>query len=267
MKQILILTLLVFELMGATMRVPVVSIDTKSQTATIKIQKIDIGVSGFAIHAIDENHSSILKNVVVIDFDADKELATLKLSEFNTLRNNALPTGKWELAVGDTIELAFAYSRALLIAPSEEIYHQVTKSVNVQWVHPDLFATVLSFRGHPTPLKEDFEAMGIASSVGLLFVYLDKKVYTVDMQSLKILNISEAPLMQDSVKLPFYSRVEEIEANWFGEGSSELEEYEPHYYSLLVEHNKQNKKLYEIIKGAGVKLQHLLKKFELGEEL
>jgi len=266
MKQILLLTLLVLELFAGTIKTPIVSIDKENQTLTINTKKIDIGVSGFAIHKIAADHTSILKNVVVIGFDEASETATLKMIDFNTLRNNSLPTGKWELEVGDMVELAFAYSRALLIAPSEEIYHQVTKSVKVQWVHPDLFATVLSFRGHPTPLKEDFEAMGIGSSVGLLFIYLDKKVYTIDIQSFKILSISDAPLTQDSTKLPFYSRVEKIEANWFGEGSDELEEYEPHYYELLVENNNKNRELYEIIKSSDAKHQDLLEEFELEEK-
>ena len=108
--------------------------------------------------------------------------------------------------------------------------------------------------------------MSIASSVGLLFIYLDKKLYTVDIKTFHILNISDAPLTQDSVKLPFYSRVEKIEANWFGEGSNELEDYEPHYYELLVEYNKENRELYEIIKNGDDKLHYLLDNFEIGKE-
>lgn len=266
MKYILLLTLLVFELFGGVIQTPIVSIDHEKERLTINIDKIDVGVSGFAVHTIAPDHTSILKNVEVIAFDAQTKIATLKTIEFNTLKNNALPTGKWQLEPGDMVELAFAYSRALLIAPSEEIYHQVTKSVHVQWIHPDLFATVLSFRGHPTPLKEDFQAMGIGSSVGLLFIYLDKQVYTVDIESFKILAISPAPLMQDSVTLPFYSRVEKIEANWFGEGSDELEEYEPHYYELLVQNNKQNRELYKIIKNGDEKLHDLLDEFELKDK-
>ncbi|MBN2815369.1 MAG: plasminogen-binding N-terminal domain-containing protein [Campylobacterales bacterium] len=265
MKYIIVLIFLFLGLSAGVIKTPIVSLDEENQTATISIDKIDIGMSGFAFHQIAPGHTSILKNVVVTDFDVESKTATLKLIEFNALRNNSLPSGKWKLAVGDTVELAFGYTRALLVAPSEEIYYRITKSVKVQWVHPDLFATVLSFRGHPTPLKEDFEAMSIASSSGLLFIYLDKKVYTVDMLSMKILSISDAPLTQDSVKLPFYSRVEEIDANWFGEGSDELEEYEPHYYELLAQNNTKNSELYKIIE-AKPELHKLLDKFELEEK-
>jgi len=265
MKHIFLSLLLAFNLVAAVIKAPILSVDSENSQATIKLERVDVGVSGFIVHSISENHTSILKNVHVIAYDNESKIATLKMSEFNALRNNALPTGKWKVQVGDSVELAFGYSRALLVSPSEEIYHQITKSVKIQWVHADIFATVLSYRGHPTPLKEDFEAMSIAGSVGLLFIYLDKKLYTVDIKSFVILNISEAPLVQDTTKLPFYSRIDTIEANWWGEGSDELEDYEPHYYELLVEYNKKNRELYEIIKNGDKKNHFLLEKFELGK--
>jgi len=265
MKKIFLLLIMVMALNAGTIKTALLSVDEKEQIATVKLEKIDVGVSGFLVHTIAENHTTILNNVHVIAFNAETEIATLKMEPFNALNNNALPKGKWKAKVGDRVELAFGYSRSLLIAPSEEIYHQITKSVKTQWVHVDIFATVISYRGHPTPLKEDFEAMSIASSVGLLFIYLDKKLYTVDIKTFVILSVSDAPLTQDSVQLPFYSRVAHIEANWFGEGSDELESYEPHYYELLVTYNPHNKKLYENIKNGDEKLHYLLEKFELGE--
>jgi len=266
MKKLLLLVTLTLQLLANTIQVPLFSFNEKSNTATIKVKNVDVGVSGFIVHNITSEHTSILKNVVVASFDKEKHIATLKVSDFTGLRNNALPTGKWNVEVGDNVILAFGYSRALLIAPSEEIYYRISKSVNIQWLHPDIFATILSFNGHPTPLKEDFSAMSIATSVGLLFVYLDKKVFTVDVKSFKILTISDAPLVQDSVVLPFYTRVEEIDAAWWGEGSDELEEYEPYYYELLVKYNRKNIQLYNIIKNADKKLAHLLSEFEVKEQ-
>jgi len=247
MKYILLLMLFTFELFAGVVQGEVVAVDDENGYLRAKVAKVEVGVSGFAVHSISPNHTSILKSVMVESYDDATGMATLKMSDFTALRNNSLPSGKWKIVPGDSVVLAFAYSRALLIAPSEEIYHRITTSVRTQWVHPDLFATVLSYRGHPTPLKEDFEAMSVAGSIGLLFLYLDQKLYTLDIKTFKILNISDAPLTQDSVKLPFYSRVEHIEANWWGEGSDELESYEPHYYDLLLEYNAENEQFLEIV--------------------
>jgi hypothetical protein len=265
MKQIFLLTILVFELFGAVIKSPVVAVNNDNDTAKIKIDNIDVGVSGFIVHYISPKHSAILKNAVVQSFNKATRTATIKMSPFHALHNDALPHGKWKVQVGDTVELAFGYSRSLLIAPNEKIYYKIAKSVKTQWIHPDLFATVLSFRGHPTPQKADFEAMADASSVGLLFIYLNQKVYTIDIKSFKILSISDAKLKQTKVHLPFYTRVENIDADWWGAGSSRMDAYSPHYYELLAENNKTNKKLYEIIKQQGKKLHYLLDEFNIGK--
>jgi len=265
MKYIFLVTILAFELFAAVIKVPVLSVDSQNNTVKIKIDKIDIGVSGFVVHHMTPQHSAIVKNAVVESFDAKDEIAIVKISDFTALQNNALPHGKWKVQPGDIVELAFGYSRSLLIAPNESIYYKIAKSVKTQWIHPDLFATVLSFRGHPTPIKEDFEAMADASSVGLLFIYLDQKVYTLDIKSFKILNISDVKLKQTNVHLPFYTRVNNIDSAWWGEGSSTMESYEPHYYELLVANNKTDKRFYEIIKKSRPKLDYLLQEFELGK--
>jgi len=264
MKYIFLLLIVAFELSGGVLRTPILTLGQDNSVATIKVDKINLGMSGFVYHQIAPNHSSILKNAVVTAYDKESKIATLALSDYNGLRNNSLPTGEWKVSVGDTAMLAYGYSRGFLVAPSEEIYHQISKSVQIQWVHPDVFATILSFRGHPTPLKEDFTALSISNAVGLVFIYLDQKVFMIDARSFKIISINDAPLVQDSVKLPFYSRVDKINANWFGDGSNELEAYAPHYYELLVQFNKKNKALYEIVKTHDAKLHNLLGKFEIG---
>ena len=255
MKYIFLMLMMAFELMAGLVKAPVLSVDYNKNTATIKVAKIDIGMSGFIVHALTPQHSSILKNVVVQSFNEVEGIATLKMSNYTGLVNNALPTGRWKVVEGDEVVLAFGYSRALLITPSEEIYYRISRSVQIQWLHPDLFATILSFNGHPAPLKEDFVKMSDATSVGLVFIYLKKKVFTVDAKSFKILSISDADLVQDDVKLPFYSRVDEIDAAWFGEGSDPLESYEPHYYKLLLQNNPNNENL-----------KLLKKEFESGEK-
>ncbi|WP_455757468.1 plasminogen-binding N-terminal domain-containing protein [Sulfurimonas sp.] len=243
-KHIFLLFIFTFTLVASVIKTPVISVDNENELVTIKIGKIDIGVSGFIVHKLAKDTSVILKDVVVVDFDKNTEIATLEMRDFEQLRQNSLPSGNWDVKVDDTVVLAFGYTRAMLIAPNEEVYYRVTKATDqVQWLHPDLFATMLSFNGHPTPLKEDFKKMSNTISVGLIFFYLDKKLFTVDAKSMTIINISDAPLVQNSIKLPFYSRVEEIDSAWWGEGSSELDNYEPYYYELLLESNPDNEQL------------------------
>jgi len=248
MKYIFLIFILVFEVFGNTLKFPITSINKDENLATIKVSKIDIGVSGFIVHKISKNHSSIVKNAVVKSFDKETQTAVLSLSDYDALKQNSLPKGKWHVEVGDMAVLAFGYSRGILIAPSEEVYYKITRTpTSLQWVHPDIFATILSFRGHPTPLKEDFKVLGSTASLGLVFFFLNEKLYTVDIKSFAILNISDAPIKQTKTKLPFYTRVKEIDASWWGEGSDELKSYESYYFGLLKKYNQNNTKLQEEI--------------------
>jgi hypothetical protein len=265
MKKILVLFIVSIQLFGGIFEIPLITVDNNNSSATIKIQKIDVGISGFLIKKITPKHTVIIKNIVVSDFDTKTNIATLCLSDYVNLQNDALPQIKQIANVGDTALLAFGYSRGLLIAPSENIYYKIKKNIQIQWLHPDIFATTLSVNGHPTPLQEDFKEFATTTATGLFFIYIDKKLYTLDAQSFKILNISDAPFIQKDKKLPFYTRIKEIDANWFGEGKEKLVEYDPHYYSLLVKNNKTNKKLFNILKLQNKKYSDLLKQFEIEE--
>ena len=264
MKYIVVWLFLLAKLFAAGLQVPLLSV--QENRAVVEIQKIDVGMSGFIVRALDKGHQSILHKAVVESFDPQTSKAVLRLYPFELLAHNALPKANYQARAGDFAHIPFAYNRGLVIAPTEDIYYKIVRSVNsVEWIHPDFFATILSETGHPTPLKSDFIYFGDKISVGLVFIYLDELLYTIDMQSLKILNISPAPLEfeKEKLQLPFYSRVEKIDAAWWGEGSSRLTDYEPYYYELLTKYNKGNKSLYEKIKNSDEKLHFLLKKFDI----
>lgn len=263
MKQILILVALAFSLYANIIKSPILKIEKDLNEVYATFDGIDIGMSGYVSHKVNANHSIIIKSATVIDFDAQNKIAKIKLSAFNMIKNDNLPNINKDVAIGDEVVFAFGYKKALLIAPSEDLYYSITKSSSVEWVHPDIFATELSASGHPTPLRTDFTTFSEDTSTGIIFIYLDKKIYTIDAQSFKILAINDAPLEQKSTLLPFYSRVENIDSAWWGDGSSRLEEYEPHYYSLLIEANKNNKNLFEIVKNSTNKnVQKLISTFD-----
>ncbi|MCX6075707.1 MAG: plasminogen-binding N-terminal domain-containing protein [Campylobacterales bacterium] len=246
-KYVFLLFIFVSSIFANTLKSPIIGVDDSLNEATIKIEMVNVGMSGFIIHSLAEGHSTVLKEIVVTKYDEKNKIATLKMSDFVLLKHNSLPKGQWHVEVGDTALLAFGYSRALLIAPNEEIFHRTTKaSEGIQWVHPDIFAAILSINGHPSPQKKDFDEMSNSASVGVLFFFINKKLFTVDSKTFKLLNISDAPLKDDDKQLPFYSRVLEIDKAWWGAGSSPIKEYEPYYYELLLKFNEENKELHKL---------------------
>ena len=260
MRFLLLILSIYFSAIAGVVSQPIVSVDKDS--ATIKIDSIDVGMSGFIVKHIDKEHSYILNSAVVSKFDKESKTATLSLGKYTETQQDYLPSGKWKVQVGDEAVLAFGYSRAFLVAPSEDIYYRVTKALpTLDWVHPDIFASIISMNGHPTPLKKDFEQICDVSAVGLLYFYINQSLMTVDCKSMALLQISPAPLKQESTQLPFYSRIKDINANWFGEGSSKLKVYDPYYYELLIKSNPKNKELYNLIKDQN--MTKLLDKFDI----
>lgn len=240
-------------------------ISDDGKTGWIKTARVEPGVSGFVVHHFTPEHSTIVGNAVVSAYENGE--VVLNLSEYTGLRHNALPKGEWYPAPGDEVVLAFAYSRGILLAPTREIYSSITRQIaGIDWMHPDTFATFLSYRGHPTPLKEDISDYCTVATTGLIYLYLSDTLFTLDCQSFTLLQITPADLGYSDPVLPFYSRVEEIDANWFGEGSGRLESYEPHYFELMVEYNPGSQQLYDYLQSHHSVDKRLLDEFELKSE-
>lgn len=267
MFRLLLISLFPVFLVADTIHLSLKSVDEANGTATVETARIDPGVSGFIIRHFTKEHSMIIANARVIGYDKKRRIATLQTSEYTGLRQSSLPEGEWKPKAGDEAVLAFAYTRALLLAPTEAIYRSITSKVpSVEWVHPDGFATYLSHQGHPTPVKEDIGGYCTLATAGLLYVYAKNALFTLDCQSLSLLQITPARFLQaEAPTLPFYSRVEEIRAAWWGEGSGRLESYDPYFLQLLVENNPSSKTLYDFIQTNDSNNTELLDQFELEE--
>jgi hypothetical protein len=219
-------------------------VDMKAHKAIVKVDNIQKGVSGIVVRNFNDEHSSIIAEAVVLDFNKDKKMALLGLKPYKGLTHNALPRGKWIPQIGDDVFLAHGYDSALLIAPSEEIYDNIKSRIDgIYFLAPSNFATFLSHRGHPTPLREDIKDFCAISTVGLLYIYVKDTLFSMDCMSMELLQATHFPLKREPAQLPFFSRVHKINANWFGSGSSKLKRYDPYYLKLIVNSNKRSKVL------------------------
>ena len=203
---------------------------------SLAVQK---GVSGYIVHHINADHQVIIANITVDSYNKDENEAVAKIVNGDILKQNALPHTTFEPQVGDEILVASDYSRALLLAPNETIYYHLTKAIsNLEWIHPDKFAAFLSYIGHPTPQNEDIQYFCQMASVGLLYVYAENTLFTLDCKSLIALQSTSAPFTREKDQLPFYSRIENISKSWWGlslfdTGNSEMLTYDYHYLHII----------------------------------
>ncbi len=227
-----------FAIINTPVHTSITSVNEQEVTTPL-VDGVQVGMYGAIVHWFDETHSTALSWVEVKKIDA--ESITLSMVPILALEQSALPSGNWLPKVGDEVILGYNYQRGLLIAPSSSIYKKISDYHKERsWVHPDIFATTLSSNGHPTPLREDFTEMCRSNNIGIVSFMFDKSIITLDCQSFKILENKSTSIREKEPQLPFYTRVTNIEANWFGEGSDEMEEYSPHYIELIAENNPEN---------------------------
>lgn len=263
--RIWVLSLIASGLLNAT-GISTPLIDIKGDRASIQSKELKEGMSGVIIRHFDDKHSSIIANTVVEKLDPSTGRGTILLHPYEGLHQNALPSGNWTPKVSDEAVIAGDYDRALLIAPNDDTYYALTKSIpNVEWVHPDTFATFLSYEGHPTPLVEDFKAYCTAHSIGLLYVQSAQNLFTLDCKTFALLDTHASNASGTQQQTPFYTRVPNIRAAWWGAGSSRLEGYEPYYLELIALNNPKNHSLYQLYKAKFSDKSALLRNFDIKE--
>jgi hypothetical protein len=239
-------------------------LDLNERTGSIQSTNLKVGMSGFIVRHFDDKHSSIIANARVTALNAQTNRAQVEISPYDGLRQNSLPSGNWKAQVNDEVVIAYDYERALFIAPNDDAYVSLTKSLpNIEWIHPDTFATYLSHEGHPTPLVEDFHQFCTSRSVGLLYIQSADTLFTLDCKNFALLQTASVVSDKKESMLPFYSRVPTIRANWFGAGSSRLKSYEPYYLEEIALNNAKNKELYTLYKAKFSEKSALLRNFNL----
>lgn len=243
MRLLLLITLIstyLLALISSPLHTTLVSVAEDKETATIKtLENTQVGMYGVISHWFDETHSVALSWVEITNIEGEE--TSLKLVPILALEQSALPSGSWTPNVGDEVIIGYNYQRALLIAPNSSIYNKITSyHADRKWVHPDIFASVISSQGHPSPLKEDFALACRSNNIGTVTFMFDKSVITVDCQSFKILQNKSTSVQSKEQQVPFYTRVPNIQNNWFGDGSDEVENYDAYYVALIAENNLDN---------------------------
>lgn len=192
---------------------------------------ITIGSSGIVTHSFDDDTTTIVARAIVTKKDGKN--ATIEFEVFDMLSQAAFPLPGITPKVGDEITLNYLYNRALIVAPNEAIFSEVTKHFSgITWVHPDLMAAYLATEHKPNPGRNNFDMMCRKNSTGLIFFALDMRGFFADCQSLTVLkSIKSGPIA--SYQLPFYNRIGGIDTVFWKWSGSQIRDYNAHYARLL----------------------------------
>lgn len=188
--------------------------NVSNNQATINRGGLKIGQSGIIIHRYPNSLQSIVANGIVTD--SDKDSSTIKFEKFDELEQEALPSSLKEPADKDILALNYLYANSLLIAPNGDNFRTVSKKFDkYNFIQLDIFAYYLKMNHEPLPSKKVLLDFAKKQDIGTIFISIENYVYIVDTRSFKILDkvfVFEPNIEEE---LPFYTRVEEIEKNFW----------------------------------------------------
>jgi len=207
-------------------------LEVNGRTATIKnSDDIVVGSSGIVIHNFKEGVSTIVARADVIKKDGDK--ATVRFEVFDMLAQEAFPKPGVIPRVGDKVTLNYLYNRALIVAPNYNVYKEVTSHFkDIQWIHPDIVAAHLAKENKPNPGRKIFQEACNINSTSLIFFALNDNGYFVDCNNFKTVKTVKTGIIK-TAQVPFYTRVQQIDTNWFNWNSSQITDYNGHYRSVI----------------------------------
>ena len=192
-----------------------------------------VGASGVVNHKFDATHATIIARVDVVSKDGTK--AVLNVQKFEMLSQGAFPDTGVKPAAGDEVTINYLYDRALIIAPNQNVFNEVTKNFNtITWIHPDIVAAYLAKLYRPNPDKKIFQQACYQNAASIIFVGIESKGYFVDCHNFNILQNVDLKNSGETM-LPFYSRInKQVDSSWLSWDSSKIGDYNAYYSNLIL---------------------------------
>ena len=179
---------------------------------TINVGNLAIGQSGIVVHIYDQDKRLIVSNAKVIS--SNNNSSVVEFFSFDDLKQDALPTSRRQITIGDILVLNYMYNSSLLITPTLDSFQAIRAGFKLNnFIHSDILAAKLKINNKPYPTKKDFQEFAIEQNLGTIFFALDDKVYIVDTKTFIILESYVLSYSKDETMMPFYTRVEEIESS------------------------------------------------------
>lgn len=205
--------------------------DVTDTTAKINITNLNEGHTGVIIKEIDGN-TLITKIAQVIK--SDEKSSTIEFLDDNILPQDAIPTTKLVPQNGDKFILNHLYKTSLLIVPNLQAKNSVKKLYpNQNFLSEDFFAAHLKILKQPIPEKETISNFAQSQQIGTIFFVIKNKLYIVDSITFKTIDTISLNYNDDSIQVPFLTKIENIDQGLLDFGDDEIEDYNTYYLKLL----------------------------------
>ena len=211
------------------------SVETKVSEVSDNKAKISIGdlIIGQSGVIIDKNSMIIAIASVIKSDTKDSEI---KFYKTTILKQDAVPRSNLDVANGDKLILNHLYGTSLAIVPNYESKKLLEKLYpNQIFLSEDFFASHLKLNDTPIPTQDDIQEFCNNQQIGTLFFVINQKLYIVDVITFKVLKVQNLNqnLKQDKIKVPFYSKIEEIKKGFWDFGDDNITDYNKYYRKMI----------------------------------
>ena len=209
-----------------------IKLPKQEDSSMIKIPALDlkVGESGILQREVNGN-SFIIANLVVEKIEDG--VALLKFKSFDDLEQDYMPKPLGEPREGDLALFRIFYNRGIVIAPNQNLYQKILESnPNINFTHPDVFASFLANQKANMPSKENFAKFCAKFNIGLVYLLSKSTLFTLDCNSFKILESNPMESVDSTMQSPFFNRLsDEVMSKLFS--MKKMEDYGIYYEKLL----------------------------------
>jgi hypothetical protein len=171
---------------------------------------IPAGMSGIIIH----NYGNGLQAITHDSISLGSNKA--KITQHNAISHKNIPSIQTTVKEGDSIIFGRFYQNALIIAPNQITYQQLTKKFNRTWTHPDLFAMEFMDSSETSLTMDVLKSFAQNHQIGLVLVVTENELLVIDPMSKTVLGRGPFNANKSEVTTPFYARFEPVNTSLFG---------------------------------------------------
>ncbi|MBN2824075.1 MAG: plasminogen-binding N-terminal domain-containing protein [Campylobacterales bacterium] len=167
------------------------------------------GMSGIVVHNFDERLKAIVGYVAQTNGTSAVKI------DSTAIIHTSLPSVKSQIRVGDSVIGGYLYGNVLLLAPNEQVYADIVRQDNKNWIHPDIYATFLSKNSYGLPNKENLALFAKKYQVGLIYIVKRDHAILFDPISQSVVGRRAVSNNSAKAQAPFYMRLKTIKSGMF----------------------------------------------------
>ena len=224
MKKILLILLTTYSLFADAL--PTTTSTTVKSLSNGNIQlntNVPAGMSGIIMHNYGNGLSAITHSTISLG----NGQATVQSNE--AIEHKNIPSIKTDVAVGDKVIFGNFYNNALVIAPNQVAYKQITQKFSRTWIHPDAFALDFMKEGETSLTMNSLNHFAKKNQIGLVLVVASNKLLIIDPISKRIIGSTGLKTNPNSALSPFYARFNQMNVSVFDFSNKQ---YTPYFQSM-----------------------------------